>query len=250
MEQRLILKKLEQIHSMNETFENGIFPSEMAFILDLIDSNSIEVVIESGRGLGAYSTRILNTYCNANKILFFSVDFQPIFFNSNWKSLREKNLGYSRFICGDAFDVIPYLINTKYRNKNILLVIDGPKGNAQLELLSKIKIKKIIVMMHNVIRDKSYLFYEDMDVYKPNLSNIKKYETQNFIKNSNHGRDLEYSTLGVKFFVDLTIPDNLSQLEQYIFQIKSISRYYIKRLYTPILYFKNLLFPIKLYLQS
>lgn len=111
----------------------------------------IDVIIESGIAVGT-STEIFATYFKDKNIQHYGIDYTDPSFspgegkNHVWTSnviFREtcKRLEHFgiQFIEGDSFVEIPEIFekNDMFQDKRVLLFIDGPKENAQLELMDK-----------------------------------------------------------------------------------------------------------------
>jgi hypothetical protein len=234
--------EIEFIYSLGEDFVTGIFPLEMAYLLYTISKYDVDVIFESGRGVDAYSTRILNTYCNLFGKKFISVDFQPLIFNRNFKSLQKNNKGFSHFLSGNSFDILPYLVRDKYANYKKLVLIDGPKLEMQLKLVEQLMTPQTIMALHNVQRNEGLFFYEDLIENGEELKRLKQFEKEKFIKSDVHGRSLSVSSLGI------TYPKIDEEYKNIFFSSRgsNLLNYYLIRLRKlPLIYIRQLLYFIK-----
>jgi len=74
-----IVKAAIQLSDWNLHWTTGISPSEMGFFLGACEKESVELIIESGRGPDAYSTHCLGHYTNQNKaVRALSVVYAPL----------------------------------------------------------------------------------------------------------------------------------------------------------------------------
>ena len=118
-----ILRWANGIQSWNIEWVTGMYPGEMAALLGLFDLVGVKSIVESGRGLHAYSTQVLGRYSDIKGIKVVSIDFSPIEDNPFAPKLQVfKNL---EFHAGDAFDVFPKAISGL--QGPIGLLLDGPK---------------------------------------------------------------------------------------------------------------------------
>ena len=231
---------LNYIFHLDENFETGIFPLEMAYLLEIISQNEINFVIESGRGIDAYSTRVLNRFCNDHLIEFISIDFKPIIFHKYYRKIRKANGGYSKFISGDSTILLPYLAHKYSKHRNILVLIDGPKDTEQKNLSLELQKFNIDIVLHNVSGKEKYQFYEDVIKTYTKISDLKILEKNLFIKSNNHNRSMNSSTLGlIKNDKLLKIDENQSNGSHS--KIKYISH----RIKLPLIYLKNIGWMVK-----
>jgi hypothetical protein len=233
--------RLNYIFHLDENFETGIFPLEMAYLLEIISQNEINFVIESGRGIDAYSTRVLNRFCNDHKIEFISIDFKPIILHKHYRKLRKANKGNSKFISGDSTILLPYLAHKYSKHKSILVLIDGPKDTEQKKLSLKMQKFNIDIVLHNVSEKKNYQFYEDVVKPYTEISNLKNLEVNLFIKSNNHNRSRDSSTLGLVKY---------DKLHKKIDQIQSDrspskTKYILHRIKLPLVLLKNVGWMVK-----
>lgn len=130
-------------------WETGIYPGEMAAFLGLCDVAGVSSIIESGRGLHAYSTQVLGEYAERTGTNVISIDMEgdPI----RGAECRRLLGRYSRVACliGDAFDLVPRAASRL--EGPIALLLDGPKKFAanRLSLLATTMFPIHAVAHHN-----------------------------------------------------------------------------------------------------
>ena len=231
---------LNYIFHLDENFETGIFPLEMAYLLEIINHNEINFVVESGRGIDAYSTRVLNRFCNDNKIEFISIDFKPLIFHKYYGKIRKANRGYSKFISGDSTILLPYLAHKYSKHKNILVLIDGPKDTEQKKLSLEMQKFNIDIALHNVSGKENYQFYEDVIKPYTEISSLKNMERNLFIKSNNHNRSRDFSTLGLVKYDKLHQIDKIQSNGSH-----SKKKYILHRFKLPLIYLQNIGWMIK-----
>ena len=116
-----------------EPFEaRGILHSEMALIVAVCAAAGVEVVIESGRARGQ-STYMLAKYL-PNAIIHsveLRKDEDAAFAERRLRSMRNVHLYY-----GNGIIVVPDLCR-KFRLARTAVILDGPKGNAALDVLAQ-----------------------------------------------------------------------------------------------------------------
>lgn len=127
----------KQILSDSFSFEiKGILNSEMLLVTTLIRDLKIEHIIESGRARGQSTEIIARTlqHLDTQKTKFDSIEFDP---NSPDTKVAAKRLAplsdYVNLHFGDAFKILPQLIT---KDLKTLILIDGPKGDDALLLIS------------------------------------------------------------------------------------------------------------------
>ncbi len=227
---------LNYIFGLDEVFETGIFPLEMAYLLEIIKQNEINFVVESGRGIDAYSSRVLNKFCNAHKIQFISIDFKPIIFHKYYRKLRKANKGYSKFISGDSVILLPYLAHRYSQHTNMLVLIDGPKKTEQKKLSLEMQKFNIDIFLHNVSGKKNYQFYEEFLQTKSKIYSLKNLEEKLFIKSNKHNRSRDFSTLGFVKYEKFRKKTNKIKPNKSNYTKK----YILHRIKLPLIYLQNI----------
>jgi hypothetical protein len=146
----------DKINRIN--FPGSMDPSEIFSFIYLLKKNKINLVIESGRQYG-YSTYFLSSYCQKNNIKFISIDL-GINKKADLYSHKILNKIPVEFNYGNFFFVIEKIIRS-LRNKNIAMLIDGPKGvNAYTFCYKLLKMYNIkFILFDNVLHPKSLKFY-------------------------------------------------------------------------------------------
>ena len=137
------------IQTWNIAWETGIYPGEMAAFLGLCDVAGAESIVESGRGLHAYSTQVLGEYAARTGARVVSIDMEsdPVRGAETRRMLQR----YRQVECavGDAFDVMPRA--TARLPGPIAMLLDGPKGRAanRLSLIANTQCSLVAVAHHN-----------------------------------------------------------------------------------------------------
>jgi hypothetical protein len=128
----------EKVSWMNYE-DNGMFNSEIFLLYVLYKEINCNMVIESGIDNGVSTKRLLNLIEDD----YVGIDINQ---NCNGSNLINKNF---KFLYGDSNKLINEIIENN--NKNIFVIIDGPKGQIASrlkdELLENDKIK--IVAIHD-----------------------------------------------------------------------------------------------------
>lgn len=121
-----------EIRKLNLHWETGIYPGEMAAFLALCDISGASSIIESGRGLHAYSTQVLGAYSNWTGASVVSIDLESD--PTAAAECRRALARYSRVRCvsGDAFRVFPDVVAAL--PGKIAVLLDGPKEFAANKL--------------------------------------------------------------------------------------------------------------------
>lgn len=119
--------------------DNGMFNSEIFLLYVLYKEMNCNMIIESGIDNGVSTKRLLN---------LIEDDYVGIDINQNSAGANFNNTNF-KFLCGDSTTLINNIIDNN--NKNIFVIIDGPKGhiasNLKNKLLENDKIK--IVAIHD-----------------------------------------------------------------------------------------------------
>ena len=110
----------------------GIHFHIIIFYLALNKFFKTDVILESGVGPG-HSTKYINIYCSLYGTKSYSVDFNTNYLNQRVVNLKKLKKN-SKFIEGDGYFELLKLVK-KYKNKNITLLLDGPKGMRGLSLI-------------------------------------------------------------------------------------------------------------------
>ncbi len=143
------LKWGAQIRMWNLDWETGIYPGEMAAFLALCDHAGVESIVESGRGLHAYSTHVLGEYADRTGVQVVSIDMEsdPV----RGPECRRRLEKYRRVRCvtGDAYEVFPEAI--ALLPGPIALLLDSPKefGANRLSLVASILFPIVVIAHHN-----------------------------------------------------------------------------------------------------
>jgi len=130
-------------------WETGIYPGEMSAFLALCDTAGVTSIVESGRGLHAYSTQVLGEYADRTGVSVVSIDLEsdPV----RGSECRRRLARYTRVRCvtGNAFDVFPEAVATL--PGTIALLLDGPKefGANRLSLTASLSFPISVVAHHN-----------------------------------------------------------------------------------------------------
>jgi len=168
----------------------GILNSEMLAVITMIKEAKVDVVIESGRCRGQ-STVVLAEALKNTDIKVISIellrDENAVFSEKRLASYKHIDLLY-----GDAKKIIQREL-AKYRDKNVAILFDGPKGKDAYEIFAKCiyKNKNIVVgFFHdcrkscgrntNISRDEIYnyfdrLFFTDHADYVEQFKEIDKF---------------------------------------------------------------------------
>lgn len=143
------VKWAAEIRTWNLDWETGIYPGEMAAFLAMCEHAGVESIVESGRGLHAYSTHVLGEYADRTGTQVVSIDMEsdPV----RGPECRRRLEKYSRVRCvtGDAYVVFPEAI--ALQPGPIALLLDGPKefGANRLSLVASILFPVTVVAHHN-----------------------------------------------------------------------------------------------------
>ncbi len=143
------LKWAAEIKTWNLDWETGIYPGEMAAFLAMCDHAGVESIVESGRGLHAYSTHVLGEYADRTGTAVASIDMEsdPI----RGPECRKRLDKYKRVTCvtGDAYEVFPQAIAAM--PGPIALLLDGPKefGANRLSLVASTMFPIAVIAHHN-----------------------------------------------------------------------------------------------------
>jgi len=185
----------------------------MAYLCSRLQAADIKLILDFGRGPDAYSSIVLNEYVNQNnEVSYFSVDWNDFsdkeFFGKNqWNSK-------SKFLVGNAFDVMPSFIKeaSLYKGK-VAVVIDGPKHKDQvlLALLAIRFLEPKILALHNIYPvsiermqvdpSKRGKYYEEFEILSNSFKSLLSVDI------SKSRRSIEQSSLLV-----LESPDELDNL--------------------------------------
>lgn len=148
LEERTI-RWADDLRSWGLAWETGIYPGEMAAFLGLCDVSGARSIIESGRGLHAYSTQVLGEYAERTGARVLSIDLEsdPI----RGAKCRHQLSRYSQVECvvGDAFRAFPRV--AAQLPGPVALLLDGPKEFAanRLSLLASVLFPVVAVAHHN-----------------------------------------------------------------------------------------------------
>lgn len=143
------IKWAGEIRKWNLDWETGIYPGEMAAFLAVCDLGDVESIVESGRGLHAYSTRVLGEYADRTGTQVVSIDMEsdPV----RGPECRKRLDKYKRVRCviGDAYEQFPDAIGLM--PGPIALLLDGPKGFGanRLSLVASLLFPITVVAHHN-----------------------------------------------------------------------------------------------------
>jgi hypothetical protein len=138
-----------EIKAWNLAWETGIYPGEMAAFLAMCDLAGVASIVESGRGLHAYSTHVLGEYADRTGTRVVSIDMEsdPI----KGPECRRRLEKYTRVTCvtGDAYEQFARVL--ALLPGPIALLLDGPKafGANRLSLVATILFPITVVAHHN-----------------------------------------------------------------------------------------------------
>ena len=141
-------RQFEKLHDVS-FFDQGISLKSGFAVCLFAEMLGIDVIVESGIAVGT-STEIFATYFKDKDIQHIGVDYTDPGFSADegknhvWTSnvifketcKRLEHFGI-QFIEGDSFVEIPKIFekNNGFQDKRVLLCIDGPKENSQLQLM-------------------------------------------------------------------------------------------------------------------
>ncbi len=143
------LKWAGEIRKWNLDWETGIYPGEMAAFLAVCELGEVESIVESGRGLHAYSTHVLGEYAARTGTQVVSIDMEsdPV----KGPECRRRLDKYKRVRCvtGDAYEQFPEAIGLL--PGPVALLLDGPKGFGanRLSLVASILFPVRVIAHHN-----------------------------------------------------------------------------------------------------
>lgn len=121
---------VEKLSNMNY-LENSMFNSEIYLLYSIAKQMKLNMVIESGLDNGGSTEKLLNLI----EFQYIGIDINPncSFISSN----RYKNYSNFEFNNGNSIEILPTLVE-KNKDKNILIIIDGPKSREAIELKNKL----------------------------------------------------------------------------------------------------------------
>lgn len=181
-------KKIHKSYSLklkllfNQYHHYGIHFHIIVFFLALNKFLKTNLILESGVGPG-HSTKYINFYCYKNNIKSYSVDFNAYYLDQRVIDVKKFNKN-SKFIKGDGYYELLKLVS-KYNNKNISLLLDGPKGMRGLSLIySCMLINRNIkfAMIDDVIENSTVFNSLKINKFSFNIYDLLKDNTE-FIKN-------------------------------------------------------------------
>jgi hypothetical protein len=131
-----VSKSLNKFAPLTGRFEErGILNSEMLAVCGVCEALGAEVIIESGRYRGQ-STQLIARYFADQPVEFFSIEAvrndNAHFAEAQLRSFQKLHLLY-----GDSRKMIPRLVK-KFIAKKVAILIDGPKGQAAIDLLHQV----------------------------------------------------------------------------------------------------------------
>lgn len=130
-------------------WETGIYPGEMAAFLAQCEAAGVASIIESGRGLHAYSTRVLGEYAERTGATVISIDMDSD--PAVAAQCRKELAKYRHVSCltGDAFQAFPDAAARLPGPIGVLL--DGPKGHAanRLAAVAAVLYPVRVLAVHN-----------------------------------------------------------------------------------------------------
>lgn len=139
----------DRIRSWSLDWETGIYPGEMAAFLALCDHAGVVTIVESGRGLHAYSTQVLGGYAEQTGARVVSIDMETD--SAAAAHCRARLARYPSVTClaGDAFEVFPDAMSLAAGPAALLL--DGPKdfGANRLSLTASLLYPISVIGHHN-----------------------------------------------------------------------------------------------------
>lgn len=151
-------QSVERFRQIITTYEKrGILHSEMLAICAVCDQLDIEVIIDSGRARGQ-STYTLAEYFRDTHIKIISIDWKgSTYFNEEDDVFAKERL--ARFqnvdiLYGNSSRVIPKLIGD-LAGKRVAVLLDGPKGQEAVELLSVLTSKHsniVVAFLHDTMK--------------------------------------------------------------------------------------------------
>jgi len=141
-----ILRWARQITCWDVAWETGVYPAEMAAFLGLCEHRGVRGIVESGRGVHAYSTRILGEYAQRTGTPVVSIDLG---IHRTPYEDRLRAYRHLRCLVGDTFKVFPQAVAGL--TPPVAVLLDGPKLRAanQLSLVASCLYDVAVVAHHN-----------------------------------------------------------------------------------------------------
>ncbi|HKY22418.1 MAG TPA: hypothetical protein VJM31_14480 [Vicinamibacterales bacterium] len=143
------LKWAVDLQQWELTWRTGIYPGEMAAFLGLCDATGAAAIVESGRGLDAYSTHVLGRYAakTGTRVVSIDQELDPV----RGAECRRALSQYSDVECvvGDAFDV--FASSVALLPPPVAILLDGPKAFLanRLSLVASCMFSVVAVAHHN-----------------------------------------------------------------------------------------------------
>lgn len=174
-------RHFDEFASVAGKFEDrGILHSEMLAVCSLIESQKINVIIESGRWRGQ-STEILAKYFHAKPVQIESIE---LFHDNNALYVEAKLARHSnvQLHYGDANRLVPFLAK-KHPGKKIAVLFDGPKGKSAINLF-----RLSFLQAPNIVLG----FFHDMRLPTSEMPNIGRKEMEEIFPQAFFTDDTDY----------------------------------------------------------
>jgi hypothetical protein len=149
---------LARFKQLIDTYEKrGILHSEMLAICAVCDQLDVEVIIESGRARGQ-STYTLAKYFKDRPVKIISIDWKgSSYFNEEDDAFaRERLASFQKvdILYGNSSRIMPRLLG-KLEGKRVALLLDGPKGQGAVDLLSTLTAEHsniVVAFLHDTMK--------------------------------------------------------------------------------------------------